>query len=408
MPDVTRDTLSGTEEPAPMVEDPPTGTPEPEHGAEALRQRVRQQEILVELGILALQGTPVQALLDHAARVTAEGLQTQFCKVLEYVPDQRRLFVRAGVGWGPEVVGKAWVGADLESPGGYALKTGRPVISNHLEHEERFRTPELLARYGIHRAMNVILQGDGAPFGVLEVDSRSDAEFVEEDIAFLQGAANLLGMAIERQRIETGLKAAIKRNEVLLDEVNHRVKNSLQLVASMLSLQAGASADEALKGELQLAAARVGAIAKAHQHIYRTDDVQTVDLGDYLRDICRDLDATAAGCTIHFTAPAGIAMSLDRAIPIALLLNELVTNAAKYAYPRGEGCDVWVTIERTEGAVVLTVRDHGRGLPEGFDPKASRGLGMRIVNGFAQQLGAALVIRRLDPGTAFAVTVPAA
>lgn len=388
-----------------MVEDPPTLGVEPAADTRALHQRVRQQEILVELGILALQGTAVPELLEHAARLTAEGLDTEFCKVMEYIPAERRLFVRAGVGWGPEVVGHASIGADLESPGGYALKTGRPVISNHLENEERFRTPELLARYGIHRAMNVILQGDGAPFGVLEVDSRSQAEFVEADIAFLQGAANLLGMAIERQRIEAGLKAAIQRNEVLLDEVNHRVKNSLQLVASMLALQAGASSDAALKAELQLASQRVAAIAKAHQHIYRTDDVQTVDLGDYLRDICRDLDAAAAGCTIHFEAPAGVAMSLDRAIPIALLLNELVTNAAKYAYPQRESCQVWVTVELTEDQIVLTVRDRGRGLPEDFDPKTSRGLGMRIVNGFVQQLGAELRIDRHDPGTAFVVTV---
>src|SRR5262249_1244083 len=79
------------------------------------------------------------------------------------------------------------------------MRTGKPVISNHLESEERFRTPDLLAAHGVRRAINVILQGDGAPYGVLEVDSRSAGEFSERDIAFLQGAANILGMAIERQ-----------------------------------------------------------------------------------------------------------------------------------------------------------------------------------------------------------------
>jgi GAF domain len=68
----------------------------------------------------------------------------------------------------------ATVGADLESPSGFALRTGKPVISNHLENEQRFRTPELLVEHGIRRAMNVVLQGDGSPYGVLEVDSRSD------------------------------------------------------------------------------------------------------------------------------------------------------------------------------------------------------------------------------------------
>jgi GAF domain-containing protein len=77
------------------------------------------------------------------------------------------------------VVGNATVGADLASPAGYALRTGKPVISNHLENEQQFRTPELLVEHGIRRAMNVILQGDGSPFGVLEVDSQSEGEFSE-------------------------------------------------------------------------------------------------------------------------------------------------------------------------------------------------------------------------------------
>jgi GAF domain-containing protein len=189
----------------PVVEASPTGGSPMER---TLRQRVRQQEILAELGVLALQGTPFVQLLDHTARLTAEGLEAEFCKVLEYLPAERRLLVRAGVGWGEGIVGVASVGADLESPAGYALQTGKPVISNHLENEERFRTPELLVRFGIRRAMNVILQGDGSPYGVLEVDSRAEGEFSAHDIAFLQGAANLLGMAIERQRYEAKLKSA--------------------------------------------------------------------------------------------------------------------------------------------------------------------------------------------------------
>ena len=122
------------------------------------------------------------------------------------------------------MVGNATVGADLASPAGYALRTGKPVISNHLENEQRFRTPELLVEHGIRRAMNVILQGDGSPFGVLEVDSRSEGEFSEHDIAFLQGAANILGMAIEQQQYQRKLQAALERHQILLKEVSHRVK----------------------------------------------------------------------------------------------------------------------------------------------------------------------------------------
>src|SRR6185503_12883251 len=107
------------------------------------------------------------------------------------------------------------------------------------------------------RAMNVILQGDGLPFGVLEVDSQSEGEFGEHYIAFLQGAANILGMAIEQQQYQRKLQAALDRHQVLLKEVNHRVKNSLQVVSSMLHLQSNAVGNEDLSGHLQEASSRI-------------------------------------------------------------------------------------------------------------------------------------------------------
>ena len=127
---------------------------------------------------------------------------------------------------------------------GSRFQTGKPVISNHLENEQRFRTPELLLKHGIRRAMKVILQGDGSPYGVLEVDSRSEGEFSERDIAFLQGAGNILGMAIERERYERELKSALDRHQVLASEMSHRVKNSLQIASSMLHLQASTTDDD--------------------------------------------------------------------------------------------------------------------------------------------------------------------
>jgi len=238
-----------------VVEPSPAGEPD-DLSSRALRQRIRQQEILAELGVLALQGTSFVGMLDHTVRMTAEGLSAEYCKVLEYMPSENRLLVRAGVGWDEGVVGSATVGADLESPAGFALSTGKPVISNHLENEDRFRTPELLVEHGIRRAMNVILQGDGSPFGVLEVDSRSEGEFGEYDVAFLQGAANILGMAIEQLRYQRKLQAALDRHQVLLKEINHRVKNSLQVVSAMLQLQANAVGNEDLSGYLQEASGR--------------------------------------------------------------------------------------------------------------------------------------------------------
>lgn len=388
-----------------VVEPAPATGVDPRPTRESYELRVRQQEILTELGLRALKGTPFPELLEHTARLTSEGLQAEFCKVLEYLPDRRRLLVRAGVGWGEGVVGFATVGADLESPAGYALLTGAPVISNHLEIEERFRTPELLVEYGIHRAMNVILQGDGTPFGVLEADSRSEGEFSEADIVFLQGAANLLGMAIERQNRERELRGALDRQQMLLREVNHRVNNSLQIVGSMLSMQSRTTTSPDVQHHLREASSRITAIARAHQRLYRTDEFTTLDLGAYVREVCSDFCEAVPGCEIEVDAPQHVVLATDRAITVALLINELVTNAAKYAYP-SPGCRAWVKVVRSGEEICVSVSDEGVGLPPDFDLANGSGLGMRLVNSFTQQLGGRAEFRKLEPGTEFRIYMP--
>jgi two-component sensor histidine kinase len=371
-----------------------------------LQYRLRQQELLAQLGVLAFQRAEFDELLHAAARLVAEGLMCRYCKVLELLPNERQLLVRAGVGWGPGVVGVAKIGADLDSPAGFALHTGRPVISNHLEDEQRFRTPALLVEHGIRRAMNVILQGDGAPFGVLEVDSRDSDEFREIDLAFLQGAANILGMAIERRNNQQALERSIAQQNLLLHEVNHRVKNSLQLVASLLNLQATATASDDVRTALHEASARIVAIALVHERLYKAADVRTVDLGDYLRDLGQNVAASAGQCTVQIEAAPGLLIETDRAVWIAVIVNELVTNAAKHAYPAGTDCVVDVALTRIDDEQLeLRLADHGRGLPDGFDPARSGGLGMRVVTALARQLGATLELRR--PGTQVLLRFPA-
>lgn len=375
----------------------------------ALAQRIRQQEILAELGVGALQGPGFDQLLADTARLTAEGLRTEFCKVLEYIPAENRFVVRAGVGWDAGVVGVATVGADLASPAGFALKTGRPVIANQLEGEQRFRTPEILVRHGVHRAMNVILQGDGRPFGVLEVDSRSEDKFVEQDLAFLQGAANILGMAIERERHERNLKAALERHQFLIKEMNHRVKNSLALVASMLRLQAREDSDPAFAQQLEDATLRVGAIARVHEQLYQASDIEHFDVGRYIEAICRDLGASFAQCEISVQAQPGIVISADRAISSALIVNELVSNAAKHAYDGNGVGRVWVNVAATGvDSFSIAVRDEGGGLPQGFQFGKGKGLGARMVRSLAEQLNASLEVVARHPGAEFILTAPLA
>jgi two-component sensor histidine kinase len=388
-----------------VVESSPESGTDGDVSVAALRQRIRQQQILADFGVLALRGTPLPELLDDAARVVADGLGADFAKVLEYMPKEGRFLVRAGTGWGPGVVGTATVGADTASPAGYALKTGKAVISNHLNIEERFRTPELLVEYGVRRAMNVILGGDSAPFGVLEADSRNEGEFSESDIIFLRGIANVLGMAIERQRMEEDLRKALDRQQTLMREVNHRVNNSLQIVAAMLHIHASGAQSDDVRNELRQAGTRITAIARAHQRLYRGDQIDALDLGAYLVEVCRDIAAATPGCVVDVSAEEGLVIRTDRAVPAVLAVNELITNVAKYAYP-GRDCRVWVALRRaSDDTVAISVRDEGVGLPPDFDLRGGR-LGIRLVRSFAQQLVGELQLVRHDPGTEFVLTFP--
>ena len=372
-----------------------------------MRLRIRQQEILAELGVLALQGTPFQDLLNHTARLTAEGLRAEYSKVLEYIPSEKRLLVRAGIGWDEGVIGSASVGADLASPAGFALHTGKPVISNHLENEKRFRTPELLVEHGIRRAMNVILQGEGSPFGVLEVDSRSEGEFGEHDVAFLQGAANILGMAIEQQQYQRKLQTALDRHQILLKEVNHRVKNSLQVVSAMLHLQASAASDPKTRESLSAASSRISTVGRAYERLAYNADYEKIDLAAYLREVLKDLEAEISPCQIHFETSGETQLAADRSILVGLIVNELVSNAAKYAYPNMSGGEIWVEMAKMRGpAVLVSVRDEGVGMPAGFDPSSSKRLGSRLVIALSKQLGAELTQPPSASGTNFTLLVP--
>ena len=258
----------------------------------------------------------------------------------------------------------------------------------------------------MRRAINVILQGDGAPFGVLEVDSRSEGEFTEHDIAFLQGLANMLGLAIERQRYDRDLREALEHQKVLVSEINHRVKNSLQLVASMFGLQASTSNDPTLVQSLQDATSRVAAVARVHERLYQSSDILTVDLSAYLADVCRDLSGVTPDAEVEYEGSNSVRISTDRAVNLALLVSELVTNSAKHAYSTGVHGEIKVRMNSSENkVVVISVRDYGSGVPKDFNVEKSAGLGMRIVAALLKQSAATLEIRNHQPGTEFIVEV---
>jgi two-component sensor histidine kinase len=373
-----------------------------------LPYRLRQQSLLGEFGRIAMQTRDSRRILQRATELCAQGLAARFAKVLEYELDEKRLMVRAGVGWAPNIIG-ASLAADLGSPAGYAYQTGKSVISNHLEVETRFRTPQILADHKIRRAINVLIEkgGEGkAFFGVLEVDSADPGQFDQGDADFLAGFAGLLGIAIERQHADAKLLAALEHQALLTREMSHRVKNSLTSVVGLLRVQARSTQSEDVKNALQDASVRVATIAQVHDHLWRGSQVGFVDLADFMTELCKKLKGNADGHTLHCHADS-MTLSADHAIPLGLLINELVTNAIKYAYPAGGG-EIKVSAREIAGHLQIQVSDEGIGLPDGFDlDRPSASLGFKVVTGMVRQLHGHLTFSSNDPkGTRFILDLP--
>jgi GAF domain-containing protein len=197
--------------------------PEPgELSGDELTYRLHQQERLARFGVLALKTPDFTLLLQEATRLCAEGLHVQYCKAMEYLPDEGRFVIGAGVGWKPGVNG-ARTGADLQSPTGHAFKQGEAVISSHLGGQTRFRTPKILLDHGIKRSINVPIATRSRRYGVLEADSPIENQFTEADIAFMQGFANLLGVAFERGQGEAALRETEERYRLAAKATNDAI-----------------------------------------------------------------------------------------------------------------------------------------------------------------------------------------
>lgn len=373
-----------------------------------LPYRLRQQSLLGEFGRTALQTRDIGQILRRATQLCAQGLETPFAKVLEYMPEEKRLLVSAGVGWGPETTGQVSLGVDLESPAGYAFHTGQMVISNHLQEETRFRTPKLLSEHGIKRAINVLIARGGEghqPFGVLEVDSADSGQFDLADADFLAGFAGLLGIAIERQHADAELQKALEHQAMLTREMSHRVKNSLASVVGLLRVQSRSAQSEEVQNALKDAASRITTIAQVHDHLWRSTRIGFVDIADFAGELCRKLQETLAhqiDCDFdHLMIPA------DTAIPLGLLINELVTNAAKHAYSDKSG-EIQVAGEGRGAELHVVVADQGVGLPADFDmdqPRAS--LGFKVIKSLLAQLNGRIAVASNEPkGTIIQLDVP--
>jgi two-component sensor histidine kinase len=211
----------------------------------------------------------------------------------------------------------------------------------------------------------------------------------------------------ERAALTQTLVEALQQKDTLLKEVNHRVKNSLQLVASLLSLQRGQIQEPEARRQFEEAARRINTIAHIHQRLYRDEHLDKVALDQVLTELCEDLNRAFSASRISIVCDAkSCFLPTERAIPLALIINELVTNALKYSFSEGNGGVIRIDCHQRPDAILLSVSDDGEALQADFDPSHSLGLGMKMITALTRQLRATIGVERRAVGKAFTLRVP--
>ena len=230
--------------------------------------------------------------------------------------------------------------------------------------------------------------------------------------AELRGLCHAFGQSTEALSEREGqLRGALEKQELLTQEIHHRVKNNLQVVASLLNLQASRIRQPEAKAEFQSARDRVRALATLHRHLYLQGELQTINMRSFLTELCgqlfQALGPTAADRVHLDIQAADLRIAGDQAVPLALIVTETVANAVKYAFPGNRSGNVLVQLTAEGDQAKLVIQDDGIGLPSGrsdTETGVRDGIGIQLVRGLARQLGATLTVNEGD-GTRYEVAM---
>ncbi len=247
---------------------------------------------------------------------------------------------------------------------------------------------------------------------MMESEIRSLNAVLEQRVKDRTEALSLANTALEKentQRLdaEAKIRSALEEKTILLKEVHHRVKNNLQIIVSLLNLQSRYIKDEPTLAAIRESQNRVKAMALVHEKLYRAEDIAHIDLNDYIKFLGTGLfqfyDAKSRG--IQFRRDiSGVGVDINTAIPLGLIINELISNSLKYAFPEGRTGEVCISVQSSNHDVTVLFRDNGVGIPGDFDWRNTPSLGLRLVNSLVDQLNGTIELDR-SAGTLFTIVL---
>ncbi len=240
-----------------------------------------------------------------------------------------------------------------------------------------------------------------------EANAELESRVKQRTAELLKANEALQAEITERKRAEGQIRASLREKEVLLKEIHHRVKNNLQVISSLLYLQAKNVGDEQALAVLQDSQSRVRAMVLVHERLYQSPDLARIDFAEYVRNLANYLFRSYGVNTnvIQLRLNVGdVLLGVDTAIPCGLIINELVSNSLKHAFPAGREGEIRIKLRSDdEGECILMVGDNGVGFAEGLDFRDAGTLGLELVNTLVAQLEGTVELDR-SRGTTFKIT----
>ena len=254
------------------------------------------------------------------------------------------------------------------------------------------------------------LRSGNEVIGLLQLNDHRRGMFTLDKIKFFEEMGAAIGIAVARKRAVAAMESSLREKEVLIREIHHRVKNNMQVVSSLLSLQSAATSSEECRGILNEVRTRIRAMSLVHEKLYQSRNLVQIDFGDYTANLATHLfqiyQITPDQIRLEM-AFEKVLLDINLSVPCGLLINELISNALKHAFPQGRKGVIRLGLRRgVDKRVELRVEDDGCRLrPENLDFRKTGTLGFQIVNSLLLQMDASIELDRTN-GTCFTVSIP--
>jgi two-component sensor histidine kinase len=397
---------------------------------EKLNVSYNNARLIHEVGLTLTRQRHIEGILNEAAQILEKRLDYDRGMILLADKEMTALSFRAGFGYTEDELSslrKANFKLQSDSKGILVVcfRERRPFLINDVDEIKHDLSPhslEFVREMGVKSFICCPIVCVDDAIGVLAVDNvKTKQILLQSDIDLLMSLSPEIGISIQNAMVtdmqerqfnallagEGKIRASLKEKEVLLKEIHHRVKNNLQIVSSLLYLQATRTEDPGAVSALRESRARVRSMALIHERLYQSPNLASVDMGGYTRTLVSDLqrfyrtDDSSVRLTVNID---DIPLGITEAIPCGLIINELVSNVLKHAFPKGKGGEITIQLTReSPNHTTLIVSDNGIGFPEHVDFRNASSLGLTLVNSLVQQLDGSIELDRRG-GSTFTIT----